>query len=50
MLLYRDLPIYKALYDLALEIFCFLKKDFDRKYKYKAGINLKKETVILRNP
>lgn len=41
-----ELPVYKASYDLLLEIFLFVK-DFRRDYKYTVGENLKKETLDL---
>jgi hypothetical protein len=44
--LYQELPVYKACYDLLLEIFHFTK-DFTRDYKYTAGESLKKETIEL---
>jgi len=40
------LPLYKASYDLFLEIFKFVK-EFDREYKYTIGESLKKETLEL---
>ena len=43
---YDELPVYKASYDLLLEIFLFTK-DFRRDYKYTAGESLKKETLEL---
>jgi len=44
--LHSDLPVYKACYDLLLEIFNFVK-DFGKEYKYTVGENLKKETIEL---
>jgi hypothetical protein len=44
--LHQELPVYKASYDLLLEIFRFTK-DFSREYKYTAGESLKKETIEL---
>ncbi len=43
---YDELPVYKASYDLFLEIFRFVK-EFDREYKYTIGESLKKETLDL---
>ncbi len=43
---YDELPVYKASYDLFLEIFRFVK-DFEREYKYTIGESLKKETLDL---
>ena len=43
---YDELPVYKASYDLLIEIFRFTK-DFSREYKYTIGESLKKETVEL---
>ncbi len=44
--LHLDLPVYKASYDLLLEIFHFTK-DFKKEYKYTVGESLKKETIDL---
>ncbi len=44
--LHYDLPVYKACYDLLLEIFQFTK-DFSREYKYTVGESIKKQTVEL---
>lgn len=44
--LHQELPVYKACYDLLLEIFHFTK-DFTRDYKYTAGESLKKEAIEL---
>ena len=44
--LHYDLPVYKACYDLLLEIFQFTK-DFSKEYKYTVGESLKKQTVDL---
>ena len=41
-----ELPVYKASYDLLLEIFRFTK-DFTKEYKYTVGESLKKETIEL---
>ena len=43
---YDNLPVYKASYDLLLEIFIFTK-DMNREYKYTIGESLKKETTEL---
>ncbi len=43
---YSDLPLYKASYDLFLEIFKFTK-EFNKEYKYTIGETLKKETIEL---
>jgi len=43
---YNDLPVYKATYDLLLEMFRFTK-DFSKEYKYTVGESLKKETIEL---
>ena len=43
---YDELPVYKASYDLLLEIFRFTK-NFTKEYKYTIGESLKKETVEL---
>jgi len=43
---YNELPVYKASYDLLLEIFLFTK-DFRKEYKYTIGESLKKQTVEL---
>ena len=43
---YDELPVYKASYDLMLEIFTFTK-DFAKEYKYTVGESLKKETIGL---
>lgn len=44
--MYDELPVYKASYDLLLEIFRFVK-NFSKEFKYTVGDNLKKETVEL---
>ncbi len=44
MATYDNLPVYKASYDLLLEIFNF-SKNMDREYKYTIGEDLKKETT-----
>ena len=43
---YDELPVYKATYDLLLEMFRFTK-DFSKEYKYTVGESLKKETIEL---
>ena len=43
---YNDLPVYKATYDLLLEMFRFTK-EFAKEYKYTVGESLKKETIEL---
>ena len=45
-MIYSSLPVYKASYDLLLEIFIF-SKDFSREMKYTIGQDLKKETIDL---
>ncbi len=46
MSLHQELPVYKACYDLLLEIFKFTR-DFKKEYKYTIGESLKKETISL---
>ncbi len=43
---YLYLPVYKASYDLLLEMFQAIK-NFDREYKYTLGENIKKEAIEL---
>ncbi|MEI6048760.1 MAG: four helix bundle protein [Bacteroidota bacterium] len=43
---YDELPVYKATYDLLLEMFRFTK-DFSKEFKYTVGESLKKETIEL---
>jgi len=43
---YDELPVYKASYDLLIEIFRFTK-DFTKEYKYTVGEAIKKETMDL---
>lgn len=43
---YDELPVYKASYDLPVEIFQFTK-GFNREFKYTVGESLKKETLEL---
>jgi len=42
--LHNELPVYKASYDLLIEIFQFTK-EFSKEYKYTIGESLKKETI-----
>jgi len=44
MTIYNHLPVYKASYELFLEIFKTVK-DFNREYKYTIGENIKKESI-----
>ncbi len=44
--LHNELPVYKASYDLLIEIFQFTK-EFSKDYKYTAGESLKKEAIEL---
>ena len=44
MATYNHLPVYKASYDLLVELFRFTK-DFNREYKYTLGESIKKETI-----
>lgn len=46
MALHYELPVYKACYDLLLEVFRFTK-GFSKEYKYTVGESLKKETMEL---
>jgi len=46
MALYDELPVFKASYDLLLEIFRFTA-NFTREYKYTVGERLKNETLDL---
>ncbi len=46
MAYYDELPVYKATYDLLLEMFHFTK-EFTKEYKYTVGESLKKETIEL---
>lgn len=45
-MLYSNLPVFKASYDLLLNIFN-LCKDMNREYKYTIGQDLKKEAIDL---
>lgn len=44
MSIYLYLPVYKASYDLVLEIFRTIK-EFNREYKYTLGESIKKEAI-----
>ncbi len=44
MTIYLHLPVYKASYDLVLEMFRVIK-DFNREYKYTLGESVKKEAM-----
>lgn len=44
--LYEELPVYKASYDLLLEIYRFVR-NFSKEFKYTIGENLKTEGVEL---
>jgi len=44
MATYDNLPVYKASYDLLVEIFQF-SKNFSKEYKYTVGEKLKNETL-----
>jgi hypothetical protein len=41
---YDNLPVYKASYDLLVELFCFTK-NFSREYKFTLGESIKNETI-----
>jgi hypothetical protein len=43
---YNELSVYKATYDLLLEMFPFTK-EFSKEFKYTVGESLKKETIEL---
>ena len=43
---FDELPVYKATYDLLLEMFRFTK-DFSQEYKKLGGVSLKKVTIKL---
>ncbi|MBC8196264.1 MAG: four helix bundle protein [Candidatus Marinimicrobia bacterium] len=43
---YNELPVYKATYDLLLEVFKFTK-NFNKEYKYTVGESIKNETLDL---
>ena len=44
MAIYNHLPVYKASYELLVELFRFTK-DFNREYKFTIGESIKKETI-----
>ena len=44
MATYNHLPVYKASYELLVELFRFTK-DFSREYKYTLGESIKKEII-----
>ncbi|MDP3956946.1 MAG: four helix bundle protein [bacterium] len=44
MATYDNLPVYRASYDLLVDLFRFTK-DFSREYKFTLGESIKKETV-----
>ncbi len=44
--LYDELPVYKASYDLLIEIFKFVR-NFSKEFKYTIGENLKTEGIEL---
>ncbi len=44
MATYLHLPVYKASYDLILELFKVIK-EFNREYKYTLGESIKKEAI-----
>ena len=46
MATYDELPVFKATYDLLLEMFRFTK-DFSKKYNYTVGESLQKETLTV---
>ncbi len=46
MKLHNELPVYKATYDLLLDVFKFTK-EFGKEYKYTVGEILKKHTIDL---
>lgn len=43
---YKDLPVYKASYDLLIEIFKFTK-EFKREYKYTIGESIRNEGMCM---
>lgn len=43
---YNELSVYKATYDLLIEMFRFTK-EFSKEFKYTLGESLKKETIEL---
>ena len=46
MALYNQLPVYKASYDLLLQLFQ-ISKNMERDYKFTLGENIKKEATTL---
>ena len=46
MILTSNLPVYKAAYDLTLNLFTFIK-EFQREFKYTLGEQLKQESILL---
>ena len=46
MATYDNLPVYKASYDLLVEIFSFVKT-FSKEYKYTIGEEIKKEAMSI---
>jgi len=46
MLLYDQLPVFKACYDLLLDVF-LTTKNLNKEYKYTLGEDLKKEVIAL---
>jgi hypothetical protein len=48
MSLYDELPVFKASYDLLLDIFQFTA-NFKREYKYTVGESLKNQGITLGN-
>jgi len=46
MALTSNLPVYKAAYDLTLNLFAFIK-EFQREFKYTLGEQLKQESILL---
>jgi hypothetical protein len=46
MTIYLHLPVYKASYDLVLEIFGVIK-NFSREYKYTLGESIKAEAIAM---
>ncbi len=43
---YSDLPVYKASYDMLVEMFVLIR-NFGREYKYSVGDSLKKEGIAM---
>ncbi len=46
MVLYEHLPVYKASYDLTLQLFHIIKK-FPKEFKYTLGEQIKKDSLVL---